>query len=490
MSTHPLAKSRKICERWVIEGDLVLETPTHLGNGDSDGVVDMPLLLDEATGRALLTGTSLTGALRNYLQEHLHGFGRRRSNPLIEALFGGDKGNDNGNQSALIVDDALGEKPAIELRDGVRINPVTHTAKIDFENGIPRGYKYDLQLLEAGTTFQLRLELLISSDADRQLKEMLAIALSGLAQGEIAIGLRKRRGFGECKVVNWRVRHFDLRQPAGLIAWLTAERSDWDNPSAQPAHEGTDIANLLNVTLENFEDKRSYCSIRAAFILDSSLLIRAGFGEQDREPDAVHLHSIRPDGKRRPVLSGTSLAGALRHRAERILRTLGDGKLPSEKIDEIFGPAEITGDKRKVKASRLVVKETTIRNPVDLVQNRIRIDRFTGSVHGTGLFNEQPVFGKDDTVVVVDLVLRDPTDAEVGLLLLLLKDLWTGDLPLGGEASIGRGQLKGVRAEIKTPNHMDHPLAIDIDQEGDRLVISDRSALEGYVAALRSEVSR
>jgi len=490
MSTHPLAKSRNIRERWIIEGDLVLQTPTHLGNGDSDGIVDMPLLLDEATGRALLPGASLTGALRNFLQEHRHGFGRRQSDGPIEALFGGDKGNDNGSQSALIVDDALGEKPAIELRDGVRIDPVTRTAKIDFENGKPRGYKYDLQLLEAGVTFPLRFELLVSSDAGQQLKEMLALALSGLAQGEIALGLRKRRGFGECKVTRWRVQHFDLSQPAGLIAWLTAEQTGWDNTFAQPAHEGTDIANLLNVALEGMEDKRSQCSIRAMFVLDSSILIRAGFGEQDRGPDTVHLHSARPDGRRAPVLSGTSLAGALRHRAERILRTMGNGKDSPTMIDKMFGPAKITGDKQEVKASRLIVKETTIKNHVDLVQNRIRIDRFTGSVHGTGLFNEQPVFGKDDTLVHVDLALRNPTDAEVGLLLLLLKDLWTGDLPLGGEASIGRGRLKGVNAEIKTPRHKDSPITIAVDQKGDRLSISDRDTLEGYVAALHTEASK
>ncbi|MDQ2999174.1 MAG: hypothetical protein M3R61_19260, partial [Chloroflexota bacterium] len=36
--------------------------------------------------------------------------------------------------------------------------------------------------------------------------------------------------------------------------------------------------------------------------------------------------------------------------------------------------------------------------------------------------------------------------AEVGLLLLLLKDLWMGDLTLGGTSSIGRGRLRGISA--------------------------------------------
>ncbi|MCL0081501.1 hypothetical protein M1N64_04660, partial [Peptococcaceae bacterium] len=35
-----------------------------------------------------------------------------------------------------------------------------------------------------------------------------------------------------------------------------------------------------------------------------------------------------------------------------------------------------------------------------------------------------------------------------GLLLLILKDLWTADLPIGGEKSIGRGVLEGIKAKI------------------------------------------
>ena len=35
---------------------------------------------------------------------------------------------------------------------------------------------------------------------------------------------------------------------------------------------------------------------------------------------------------------------------------------------------------------------------------------------------------------------RDEFEAQAGLLLLVLKDLWSGDLPLGGESSVGRGR--------------------------------------------------
>jgi len=48
--------SRHIIKRIVVEGDLVLETPAHFSNGDSDEVTDMPLLVDPLEGKPLLTG--------------------------------------------------------------------------------------------------------------------------------------------------------------------------------------------------------------------------------------------------------------------------------------------------------------------------------------------------------------------------------------------------------------------------------------------------
>src|SRR5438128_9266254 len=127
-------QSRKIIKRVVVEGDLKLQTPAHLGNGDGDDLTDMPLLLDpfdEAQGKArpLLTGASIAGALRSYLREREHNYRQsvnRTSNSLL--LFGSLKDMDDGEQSSLIVDDALGKDYGIELRDGVQLDGCTRTA--------------------------------------------------------------------------------------------------------------------------------------------------------------------------------------------------------------------------------------------------------------------------------------------------------------------------------------------------------------------------
>ena len=61
------------------------------------------------------------------------------------------------------------------------------------------------------------------------------------------------------------------------------------------------------------------------------------------------------------------------------------------------------------------------------------------------LFAEKPLWQKDKTrsVVTIRVAIEDCQDWEAGLALFLLKDLWTGQVALGGDKSVGRGYLTG-----------------------------------------------
>ncbi len=475
--------SRGIVARIVVEGDLVLLTPAHFGNGDGDDLTDMPLLVDPLDGRSpLLTGASIAGALRGHLRAvqrgHLAPLPAREDEPAVAAerrgaavlLFGGFRADDEGEQSPLIVEDARGSSPGIELRDGVRINPQSRTAEED--------KLFDLQLWQAGTTFPLRFELLLRADEPARLKQALATALNGFADGSITLGARKRRGYGKVEVKAWRVRAFDLTTPAGLLDWLE------DGGKVE-----TDLSTALGV--EQFlDDRREDFRLDAELSLDGSLLIRSGGGRDDLGPDTVHLRSPRPAGTTSrdvPILSGTSLAGALRARALRVARAVGSDAWAGRLVNDVFG-LDMETSQEQPRASRLVAEERVVeRATTDLVQNRVKIDRFTGGAFPTALFNEQPIFGKADTRVGVGLRLINPRDHEIGLLLLLLKDLWTGDLPLGGESSVGRGRLQGRSASLvrkaagRTDSWKIVAAATGLTIEG------DRAALEDCVAALHRD---
>lgn len=461
--------ARRITRRIIVECDLVLQTPALFGTGDHDLITDMPLLVDAYDGvTPVLTGASLTGALRAYLWARERGYrvGDPTEKPpddltekppdekpefCTELLFGGFKGHDGGLQSALIVDDAFGTNFGVETRDGVRIEAKTRTAA--------SGNLFDMQVWRAGTTFPLRLELLLAnprrdmgSDYHLRLKQGLAIALAGLTDGGITLGGRKKRGFGRITTHNWRIKAYDLTSTSGLCDWLKHGHIPLAEQQLTPTDDPLEHPEF---GFEALIDQRHRFRMEAEFVLDGSLLIRSAGRPNSISPDMVHL--TNHEGK--PIISGTSITGALRSRSRRILNLFHDDETTRQRINDLFG---VFGAGEDASASRLIVEETLIEQPqFELVQNRVAIDRFTGGAKDSALFNEQPVFGKRDkkgtlqTRLRVNLTIRNPQKRDIGLMLLLLKDLWVGDLPLGGEVSVGRGRLAGRVAQIHYRHHHD-----------------------------------
>lgn len=440
---------RQIQERWVITGTLTLKTPANFGGQGNDSTVDMTVLKDETDGMPFIPGTSIAGAVRSYLREREKGydaqFSKENESELASTLlFGGHRGDDDGEQSPLITFDAPGTPSGFELRDGVKIDSNTRTAA--------EKCKFDIELLCAGTTFDLSFELIVSNKSEnyrQKLLNALATALDGLARGEILLGVRKTRGYGQCAVSEWKVQRYNMGEPSELLAWLASDREGNDSwADGVPAVTKPDISQALGDTITLLDDNRQLAKLHAEFSINGSVMIRSGFSESKKGPDMVHLHSLR-ENKSVPIIPGTSWAGILRHRAERIVRTLTENNSDNTNrfIDNIFGPSEIKEGDKEAWASRLSVSESHIENGQSMIQSRIRIDRFTGGVCEGALFEEQPVFGNQDSRVTLDIHLKLPSggndEPEIGLLLLLLKDLWTGDLPVGGESSIGRGRLGG-----------------------------------------------
>ena len=459
MANSRWEKHRDIHERIMIEAVLELETPAHFGNGDVSAATDMPILRDAKSQAPLLTGASIAGALRNNLRD--------AKPQLAHDLFGDVNGNEV-LESALTVNDALAENAeVVELRDGVAIDSKTRTAE--------KGKKFDIELIPAGAKFPLSFELNITSK-EKHLVGALAFALRGLERGAIGLGKRKTRGLGQCRVSKWRVRRYRVTEPRELIAWLNDNKTH-EKRSAQ-------ILEAMEIAESDLPQAgQTVFTLRAEFALDGSLLIRDS-GNSDTPADAAHLRSRRGRNMQ-PIVSGTSLAGVLRARALRIANTLANGSSRANgMIEDMFGPRG--GKDVKLAASRVRVRETEIKKSIsEMVQNRVAIDRFTGGASNTALFSEQPLFGLPETRVHVELNLVNPQDAEIGLLLLVLKDLWTGDLPLGGESSVGRGRLRGLSANLKLGE-----TEWSLQQHENKLSITcDAQKLEECVSALRKELS-
>jgi len=459
MNQNPLKDAmppRSLAARWVVRGTLTIETALHLG-GEGTERVDMPVLRDPRDGKPLLPGTTFAGALRSALADRLLGYGesemvrddngrlrlRSEAEPII-ALFGGTRGDDDGSQSPLIIFDALGELPeahGIEVRDGVSISPATGIAE--------DRKKYDYEVLPAGTTFPVRLDLLLPAPPtgrsgrrpeEKALLECLAAALDAFTHGENGFGAKRSRGLGRISA-RWAARRFALESPEDWTDWIV---SDHERPFAAipdqaciwDALEAAAPEDLRPLSLP--DDARTRVVIDLDLQVVHDILVRSP-GTDPGAPDVSHLHS---GGS--AILPGTSLAGVMRTQALRIAKLVRDGRNDADAwVDRLFGPrfeGQRPSDGLKARASRLRIGEARLDGSQPQRQTRVAIDRFTQGVVDTALFDEQTDAGGRATV---RLELRNPEPGELGLVLLVLKDLLNGSLPIGGTSSVGRGVLRG-----------------------------------------------
>lgn len=447
---HP-DSSLAIYKRIVVEGTLTLQTPVHFGNGEQEGF-ELVLVQDALTGnRPLLAGASLAGALRHHVSQRQHGYRMPEiDKSTVQMLFGYALSENDIQHSRVIINDSYSEKnTTTEIRDGVKIDGKTRTAD--------DGKLFQTQTWAVGTQFPLRFELIITADEDKsnnskeaELITAFATALDALGSGEIPMGARKNRGYGRCTVNDWRVRIYHMDDINDVLAWVA---NGDDALDSQPNKNILAMFGCEKMTT----DKREFVRFDLHLNLCDSLLIR-----QESADSELVTHLATAD--KTLIVSGTSIAGALRARAYAIANTVNPAQA-SYLVDDLFGKfgGDEDVDKQDISASRVLVQEhgitrnnnSLMQHDDDFVQDRVKIDRFTGGAFESALFKQAPVFAIGDTQLKIifdfryhDLKHDSRAQAQMGLLLLVLKDLWTQDLPLGGESSVGRGRLQGTSGEI------------------------------------------
>ena len=471
MANKPNQKPDAVVRRLYARGNWKLKSVAHFG-GDETGIADMCLLKD-ADGRPFIPGASIAGASRSYLAKQLMTWaqysdpkGIDREPKELKKLFGG-AGNDD-TMSALIIADAtcVSEPVNTFIRDGVRIVAKSGTAA--------EGAKYDIEVVERGTEFKLEFVCIIrEGDCESEFEKLFLALLHGFEKEGIRLGARTRRGYGRGRVDSWDIRDLKMCKPKHVMAWLSGDV--WQN------NQGKTQLTPRPLPI----DRRRFFRIEADFALRTSLLIRSSSEdpkETDKVPDTTHLHS---DG--RPVVPGTSFAGVFRHRAALIADVLNWEKKDPDKdedpVCEMFGPVHKqkrdasdqesqentqdlqneerdTAQQKELWASRVSIEERLVKR-VDLQwQDRVAIDRFTGGSLQSALFNEKPAYplslkelkekGKKQgrLNIRLRLIIEEPEKAEIGLLLLTLRDFWYGHAVLGGETSNGRGTLQGLKAKL------------------------------------------
>ena len=176
-----------------------------------------------------------------------------------------------------------------------------------------------------------------------------------------------------------------------------------------------------------------------------------------------------------PILPGSSIKGAVRGQVKRIAGYLGIG---DERVNALFGRKAQKNDQGV--AGRVRFEDVSL-SPYKQKISRIRINRFTGGVMNTGLFNEEPLCSK------LTLKITAPADDSVGcgLLVYALRDLGSGMYNLGSGDAIGQGYLKGDRLEIEVSSG--ERAAICFDEDGGCSLEDADGLIQNWMQAVRRE---
>lgn len=527
----------------IIHARIVLDTALHVGSGESRFPTDSPFRRS-GDGRLVIPGRALGGCLRStatrlapYIslekgrcrairQETGQESKRDRAEDKKRAcgcitcqLFGDRYPNEEQQEAAasrLWVYDAFeAGRVQTHVRDGVGLSRAHRAAA--------RNVKFDYEIIPAKTSFDFAL---MWEPGDRNIDEqamLLAAALQEWVEGRGQLGSSAARGLGQFHLEGLRSERIDLGTPDQLINYLSSN----DHKSFHGSPDGwldTALAGAVERVRTVKQLPQNLSGAAGWFVrIDFDLLFQGQFLTNDPLAAAITgfdhapLAEVLWDAQNQrglPVISGSSLRGALRARAERIARTLAALRRPKRGSCLICDPlvrdtsqpnvscaarleAKNDGQDSETSeedlclacrlfgssllGSRLWVRDASWHGGAVKWDPRdfLAIDRFTGGGQEGAKFDAaglvQPCFQSG-------LVLQNPAGWELGWLALVLRDLAEGQIPLGFGSAKGFGMMKmdHVRWEIGWVNTVSLP-----DREARLLVAGDNS--QSGIYTLRAE---
>lgn len=497
-------------ERYFL-AELKLETALHIGVGKAGNPTDSPLRR-RGDGRLVLPGRALGGALRTMATRLAPHLGLSRPCKAIDKahddgtpcgcmacqLFGElypseDDDEADGAASKLWISDALikDNDPWIQKDEALAENhdPQTHVRDgvgIARDRGAAaRNVKFDQEVVPRGAVFEVRLKLVeedkdADTEAANQRAMLLAAALAEWEAGRGRLGSGAARGLGRFALSPLRCVQLKIQDGDQLVKFLKTD---------QPWAEGKDDSEWWKKALSDAQQAvkpyeedaavtRGFVTVECTIALDGPFLINDPLVSALAGFDHAPLLEVAIGEAGKPVMSGSSLRGALRSRAEKIARTLATIKWQQRDAFLLHCPAcdPLARDEHGALASCDVRSTISTNNEAgadDLclacrlfgsprrgsrlwiedapwaklapdentwhAQDFLAIDRFTGGGQDGAKFDAAPL---TEARFRARLTLHDPEEWELGWLALVLRDLAEGEITIGFGAAKGYGRAK------------------------------------------------
>lgn len=385
-----------VVKRIVYRVKLLFVSPISVSSG-YEGMTDSDVLRDY-DGNPFISGSSIAGAFRAYVQS------KNNRNDIF-----GFANDEDGKMSPIFISDLKFDNKVInDIRDSVALD----------DNKITKeGAKFDFEVLQGNSKGYFYIELTIR---EKDNEELLVSALNEIFNGihlkEIRLGSNKTRGYGIIDIDQIKKREFTKNNFLDYKDCYS--ENAWNN---EPKYK------------LDYSTKGHWMCIEVPLRLKGGISIRK-YAVRKGAPDFEHMTDHGS-----PVIPGTSIMGALRHRIKEIIKELDEyssyGLYPNKMIDEMFG--FVSGKDAHI--SGVIVDEMVIEGAKALEMTRTGISRFENSARNGALYKEKTYV---DGVFTLRLsVCRENPNVEwiIGILLLAVKDLQNGFLAVGGQTSIGRG---------------------------------------------------
>lgn len=279
--------SREFAKKIWYRGELRVETPLAIGTSGVHPFLDAPLARD-GQGRYFIPGSSLAGVLRANCQTYA-------ADDWVQRYFG-----TLDHASRLMVADAIvKEERKTEVLDHVSIDRWSGAAADQ--------HKFDQQVWQPGTRFEFYLSAELKQLCDECTLDDL---IRECQAGELRFGAKTSRGQGKLVLIKVEKREMNSGE---MLAFLRGQCSWRSFPSDQSA------SLPVPAIFASPRIASPRLDVEIAFNALQPIMMKASQSGQCVET----LPRMRPgvDGKYRLHLSGHAIAGVLRTRAEKIIRT-------------------------------------------------------------------------------------------------------------------------------------------------------------------------
>ncbi len=476
-------------DRWRIEGTLTTDSPLHVGDGEitvrrpkeeyenlwpkGGEPVEIGSVFTDACGRACIPGSTLKGTVKAWLEGHggLTASERRR----LKSVLGfqdqaGDGPRESEGGQAEFHDARAADVPANwnpgRFWSRQRLTCVATSVAIDrWRRTASEKKLFYVEFVPEGVTFRVR----ITGSMDEEDVELLLLGLAGFNErgngARVTLGAATADGWGR---LGWspgnlhRLRAEDVRASVGT--WLASPGGmpiGYELARAVPAEKQAVLARVGN-RLRSTGAEQPVVRLDLCLQCDGPFLVNdtSQTGKGEELPDHAPLRRTRDS---RALLPASSMRGALRSQAERIVRTVAGSDhaawFPHEvlaldsadpKFLEKLCPVSVIfgapGWRSPLKVSDFVSDQVLAAVNELPTQNFLAIDRFTGGGAEHLKFDARYC---DRPTLRGSLELDLGAVAEAGggswclaLLALMFRDLAEGDIPLGFGAAKGYGACR------------------------------------------------